>query len=314
MQGAFWEEVINSLQKKMEDDIIRGKREEELIDKYSKMDINDIIQDNIVIAAELNVNYLEKTMQEEITKMEDYTVNFNKHFLELYEESYNASLMLYKLAATIILDYCSDLLVDDIKFSTIKEIATRACQEYLEIISLVKNGFPDGAWARWRSLYELSIISQFIFENNNSIANNFYISANDANNYEWARESEKFKDYRKDWKITFKSILRRCSRRSDKSYKFYLSANKAVHATAEGTFGRLGVVDGVGSAIGRSLYGARQSAFFSAVELNEILRKILSYTSDFDNLILSTTLQMWINKIEILYNQSEAKLEESFKS
>lgn len=38
----------------------------------------------------------------------------------------------------------------------------RACQTALEIITLLENGLPDGAYARWRTLYEISVVAFFI--------------------------------------------------------------------------------------------------------------------------------------------------------
>ncbi len=38
----------------------------------------------------------------------------------------------------------------------------RACRTTLEILTLIENGFPDGAYARWRTLYEISVVAFFI--------------------------------------------------------------------------------------------------------------------------------------------------------
>lgn len=38
----------------------------------------------------------------------------------------------------------------------------RACQTVLEIITLLENGLPDGAYARWRTLYEITVVAFFI--------------------------------------------------------------------------------------------------------------------------------------------------------
>jgi hypothetical protein len=51
---------------------------------------------------------------------------------------------------------------DDKVFLTLKELHGRACLVTAEIIVLLRNGFPDGAMARWRTLYEILIISDFI--------------------------------------------------------------------------------------------------------------------------------------------------------
>ncbi|UWS81088.1 DUF5677 domain-containing protein [Phaeobacter sp. G2] len=38
----------------------------------------------------------------------------------------------------------------------------RACQTTREILTLIESGFPDGAYARWRTLYEITVVAFFI--------------------------------------------------------------------------------------------------------------------------------------------------------
>ena len=38
-------------------------------------------------------------------------------------------------------------------------LQARGCEIGFEVFTLLKNGFPDGAHARWRSLYEISVIA-----------------------------------------------------------------------------------------------------------------------------------------------------------
>lgn len=58
---------------------------------------------------------------------------------------------------------------------------------YLEILTLVKNGLADGAFARWRSLFELSVISNFISSNSEEVAKAYYeASEGDGKWYDWA--------------------------------------------------------------------------------------------------------------------------------
>ena len=51
---------------------------------------------------------------------------------------------------------------NDVKFETLVRLHARACQIASEVLELIKNGFADGAFARWRSLYEISILSNFL--------------------------------------------------------------------------------------------------------------------------------------------------------
>ena len=47
-------------------------------------------------------------------------------------------------------------------FLALQHLHGRACQMFLEILTLLRNGFGDCAYARWRSLYELNCTAYFI--------------------------------------------------------------------------------------------------------------------------------------------------------
>lgn len=49
----------------------------------------------------------------------------------------------------------------------------RACQVAAEVICLLENGFADGAIARWRTLHEIAIVSLFISEHGEDLAERY---------------------------------------------------------------------------------------------------------------------------------------------
>lgn len=51
---------------------------------------------------------------------------------------------------------------NDVKFETLLRLHARSCQMACEILELIKGGFADGAMARWRSLYEISVLANFL--------------------------------------------------------------------------------------------------------------------------------------------------------
>jgi hypothetical protein len=51
---------------------------------------------------------------------------------------------------------------NDLVFLTLRLLHGRACLVTGEIITLLKNGYPDGAIARWRTLFELSVTASFL--------------------------------------------------------------------------------------------------------------------------------------------------------
>ncbi len=49
----------------------------------------------------------------------------------------------------------------------------RACRTTLEILTLIENGFPDGAYARWRTLYEITVVAFFLFRHGDEAAKRY---------------------------------------------------------------------------------------------------------------------------------------------
>lgn len=62
---------------------------------------------------------------------------------------------------------------DDIVFDVLLRLHAHACQVGAEMICLMKNGYADGAYARWRTLYETFIIALFIMNNGKECAQRF---------------------------------------------------------------------------------------------------------------------------------------------
>ncbi|WP_237401515.1 DUF5677 domain-containing protein, partial [Rhodovulum sulfidophilum] len=70
----------------------------------------------------------------------------------------------------------------------------RACQTTLEILTLIESGFPDGAYARWRTLYEITVVAFFISRFGDEVAKRYIahdvVSARDLleNEFKFAGE------------------------------------------------------------------------------------------------------------------------------
>ena len=61
-------------------------------------------------------------------------------------------------------------LSDEMVFVTLAILHAKACQVSSEILVLLRSGFADGAHARWRTLYELSAVGQFIAKSGQEVA------------------------------------------------------------------------------------------------------------------------------------------------
>lgn len=58
-------------------------------------------------------------------------------------------------------------------YQTLLRLHARGCQIGAEVLTLLNNGFADGAHARWRTLYEITIVAYFIIKNGNDVAERY---------------------------------------------------------------------------------------------------------------------------------------------
>lgn len=75
-------------------------------------------------------------------------------------------------------------------FEALTRLHARACQVSSEVMVLIKNGFADGADARWRSLHEITVVAIFIKENGNNVAEK-YLLHNHIESFKAAQEFRK---------------------------------------------------------------------------------------------------------------------------
>jgi hypothetical protein len=62
---------------------------------------------------------------------------------------------------------------DDHTFHALIRLHARACLVSSEVLTLLRAGYPSGAHARWRTLHELAVVSYFIREHGNEIADRY---------------------------------------------------------------------------------------------------------------------------------------------
>ena len=65
--------------------------------------------------------------------------------------------------------------VDEHAFKALWAIHARACQTSRAILALLRSGFADDAHARWRSLHELAVVSNFIVEHGEAVAERYLL-------------------------------------------------------------------------------------------------------------------------------------------
>ncbi|MBI3165374.1 MAG: hypothetical protein HYZ24_11890 [Chloroflexi bacterium] len=82
---------------------------------------------------------------------------------------------------------------NDIAFDALTRLHARSCQVSSEILTLLRNGFADGAHARWRTLHEISVTALFISHHNKELAER-YLAHSIVADYRRAVEYRKYSD------------------------------------------------------------------------------------------------------------------------
>ena len=296
----IWEEALESRIKEM---LSTGKTEEEIDKALSELDYKGMINDFINMVSDDMAKTLESTMYEKVRDSENFDAEFVARNKQKWGKAFTAYRALYEIcieAAHYKCEYLDELNYDEKKdkqytLLALRDLHGRACQMYLEILCLMENGFVDGAYARWRSLYELVIIACFISDNGEDVAKAFVECSEVQNDdYKWAKKAKCFTG--KD-KVSFNMIRKESSIVKGSWEQPYQLANEVVHATARGTFKRMGNWDGMEPCIpvGRSDYGLSTPGEHAAIMLSIITITFLVALSNIDTLAFSKIVYKWVD-------------------
>jgi hypothetical protein len=133
-----------------------------LLDDYlSKKCLSEDDYDNRArIACQILRDNFQKIFEKltESRDIDDEVTDQIKDFWECPLDLLELQVQFSKEAANI----TGNLYAIDSDFQSIRLIHGRGCHIAAEILYLLKGGFSDGAEARWRTLYELDVISEFI--------------------------------------------------------------------------------------------------------------------------------------------------------
>ncbi len=310
MREDFVEETLKrTLQEVIAEKIQNGASEEEIEKIIYSDNIKKVYSEFVDQVSDDSVDFIEKTMYEKVLEERAYADEFLARQNQKWGKAFVASDMLYLCiceSAEEYNDYVCEVYAPNIKISyhAMRLIHGRALQEYLEIICLDKNGFADGAYARWRSLYELSVVAAFIKKYGESVAEAFIKSADTKDSYEWARKAPCFKNSHRKY-ITFSAIQNECELATDEWKKEYTFVNQLVHASSQGTVYRMGGNTAVALPIGRTDWGMSISAIHAAISLSQITAYYFSVYHHGDSLMAMLTFHKWIEKIQKYYKEVE---------
>lgn len=232
------------------------------------------------------------------------------------------------------------------KHEALIKLHGRAIHVSNEISVLIKAGYADGAMARWRSLHELSVVTLFLFDNNDNISKR-YLDHVCVKNYKESVDYRKYykklnyaalgrkviidinkdykrvkslygKDFNDDYGWIPKSILKNRNFRSLEDHvkldilrPFYRMASNAVHSGAKG-FYRLGLSEDLQESFlltGPSAYGLADPLQNSAMSLLHITLSVLNLSPDFNSALNMKAMFEWSIEIPTLVAQIEDSME-----
>lgn len=302
---------LNSINNVLDEELANADTKEEkerILSKFEAIDIESLFIKFMNDIQADTFSYMKKTMYEEVMRFRANDQEFLARQEQKWYKAFVASESMYIMtieAAEVYSEYVKTLSEEEFKskywtYTALKYIHGRALQQYLEIITLMKNGFADGAFARWRSMYELSIMCSFIKMFGEKTAQKFCEASVTDDRYEWARESQIFSTKKKY--ITFNDIQKECDLSSDAWKQQYDLANIMVHASPQGTFYRLcdmGTKEVI--PVGRSDYGITTPGEHSAISLAQISAMFFTIFPESDTLVQANNINNWIDVVREAY-------------
>lgn len=258
------------------------KKLDELMNEFFEA-LPDVVARTSVVAAK---NIL-KTLKRDWPKQAEYQKDSCQGFRHRLEARWGKGFDTLRMLLTLCREMGEEVHVGLRKSRSRKDWAirtilvrlhVRACQIGAEIITLMENGFADGAMARWRTLYEIGVVATVISDGGDELAQRY--TAHEAieskfalDEYDRCHEALGFKPWplkerrRTErafqatlevygpefgrpygWaaqhiglkRVTFKDLEDAAQRSAMRPY--YKMASYNVHADAKGIFHRLGVL------------------------------------------------------------------------
>ncbi len=240
---------------------------------------------------------------------------------------------------------------NDHVFEALTRLHARSCQIGLEILTLLKSGFADGAHARWRTLHEIAVVSVFLSEYGEDIANRYLcyeiidsykaamlyqrscsrlgyeqLSSDEMHNFEKIYQQAKHqfgsrftKDY--GWaatiiskgRLTFSDIEKKVDMNHMRSY--YKLASNNVHANPKSVFYRLGLspTDKDILLAGPSNTGLADPANGTLLSISQITTTLLLHEANLDRIVASKALLHLNNDIQEAFTETQLNLEKTTK-
>ncbi len=300
--NAYTDTIVEWQKQGLSDAEILEKLNQDTINKSLKLLLDQASKDyhEYFIEKRFEISHRQKIEQDK----------FIAHHNSIWGECFAISETMYVMAleaaerySTFVSDNISDNIKNEKKYTflALQYMQGRCCQEFLEILCLMKYGFADCAYARWRSMYELCCNASFIMKHGEIIAKQYVEqSQTEEYKYRWTKGAKN--DDGTELKVTtFQGIQDNCDvdEAWKKQYKLACFVN---HGSPQGTFRRLSLMDEQSLVVvGHSDYGITTPAEHSAISLAWITNMFLSIFPCLDALAHARVIHDWVEEVRTAY-------------
>lgn len=237
---------------------------------------------------------------------------------------------------------------EDLVFEVLARLHARSCQISAEIHTLLRNGFADGAMARWRTLHEVAVVSMFIRDSGAETAERYLdhssiTNYNEAVHYQRHYEALHYEPLDDQVMISLKEARDQACDIYGKSFStdygwaskeldnpnpgfaqieeavslqhirpFFKLANINVHAGSKSILFRLGSPP-YGDEIlvaGPSIYGLAEPGQNTAYSINQATVTFLLSRPSLETLAFTTASTELVNRIYEEFSSKSAELDE----
>ncbi len=124
------------------------------------------------------------TLRDDSARMLDEHEKIRIGFEDRLKQTWDEPLKLFKMLMVVALEAGEEfnstyrataVQQNDITFEVLTRLHAKACQVASEVYSLLSSGHGDGAYARWRTLHETSVIASFIKSHGNEVAERYLL-------------------------------------------------------------------------------------------------------------------------------------------
>lgn len=314
--------------------------------------ITELVQHSIKSGSNILYNGFDKDKDRELKYVRKYTEGFNNRLYKTWKKPIDYFESIIELIASYTYSFTETFYEEAYKnnnllFNALQNIQARSLLVSRECLTLIKNGYPDGAFSRWRTIYELSVIGKLLYDENNDDLCERYLNYYHIQEYKDEKNSrerghqdhtdESFKilkqnydfminKYGKDYdngdygwanslfnqkKVTFKQIKDKVD--MDKLYGYYKLSSTYIHGNHKANEESLGLIPNLEKLklVGPSNYGLSIPMQNVAISLVHISTYFFLTYSNLDVWTACSIMNKFLDKIIIESNKVQVKIEQS---